>query len=59
MHDPDPPFRPIHRADGYLSPDDCGLIDPATGVLETELRCATGVVRSWLDGCDYAEGATR
>ena len=100
MHDPDPPFRPIHRADGYLSLEDygligdgataalvgvdgsipwlciprfdaeplfCGLLDharggsftiapanlregrqryrPDTGVLETELRCATGVVR--------------
>lgn len=100
MHDPDPPFRPIHRIDGYLPLEDygligdgataalvgvdgsipwlciprfdaeplfCGLLDharggfftiapaglregrqryrPDTGVLETELRCATGVVR--------------
>lgn len=100
MRDPDPPFRPIRRVDGYLPLEDygligdgataaligvdgsipwlciprfdaeplfCGLLDhgrggsftlapaelregrqrylPGTGVLETELRCATGVVR--------------
>ncbi|MGV9614000.1 glycoside hydrolase family 15 protein [Nocardia xishanensis] len=100
MHDPDPPFRPIRRRDGYLPLEDygligdgataalvgvdgtipwlciprfdaeplfCGLLDherggsftvapanllegrqryqPDTGVLETELRCETGVVR--------------
>ncbi|MFG3522855.1 glycoside hydrolase family 15 protein [Nocardia nova] len=100
MHDPDPPFRPIHRSDGYLPLEDygligdgttaalvgmdgsipwlclprfdaqplfCGLLDhargghftvapadplegrqryqPDTGVLETELRSATGVLR--------------
>lgn len=100
MHNPDPPFRPIRRADGYLRLEDygligdgataalvgvdgsipwlciprfdaeplfCGLLDhanggsftvapeelvearqryqPDTGVLETYLRCATGVVR--------------
>ncbi|WP_280336608.1 glycoside hydrolase family 15 protein [Nocardia wallacei] len=100
MHDPDPPFRPVRRVDGYLPLEDygligdgataalagvdgsipwlcvprfddeplfCGLLDharggaftvapvelregrqrylPDTGVLETELHCATGVVR--------------
>jgi GH15 family glucan-1,4-alpha-glucosidase len=100
MHDPDPPFRPIRRADGYLRLEDYGLIgdgataalvgvdgsipwlciprfdaeplfcelldhasggsftiapgellearqryQPDTGVLETDLRCPTGVVR--------------
>ncbi|MCP2279277.1 Glycosyl hydrolases family 15 [Nocardia amikacinitolerans] len=100
MYDPDPPFRPIRRRDGYLPLEDygligdgataalagvdgtipwlciprfdaeplfCGLLDhacggsftvapanvlegrqryqPDTGVLETEMRCATGVVR--------------
>ncbi|WP_067679384.1 glycoside hydrolase family 15 protein [Nocardia miyunensis] len=100
MHDPDPPFRPIRRHDGYLPLEDygligdgataalvgrdgsipwlclprfdaqplfCGLLDharggsftvapteplegrqryqPDTGVLETELRSATGILR--------------
>ncbi|WP_433758310.1 glycoside hydrolase family 15 protein [Nocardia sp. CA-135398] len=100
MHDPDPPFRPIRRSDGYLPLEDygligdgaaaalvgvdgaidwmcvprfdaeplfCGLLDharggsftvasanllegrqryqPDTGILETELRCDTGVVQ--------------
>lgn len=100
MQNPDPPFRPIRHADGYLPLEDyglvgdgvtaaligvdgsipwlciprfdaeplfCGLLDharggsftvaptdllegrqryrPDTGVLETELRCATGVLR--------------
>ncbi|NKY48459.1 glycoside hydrolase family 15 protein [Nocardia cerradoensis] len=117
MHDPDPPFRPIHRVDGYLSLEDygligdgataalvgvdgsipwlciprfdaaplfCGLLDharggsftiapadlregrqryrPDTGVLETELRCATGVVRvtdamALRSGADLGEDA--
>ncbi|NKY31398.1 glycoside hydrolase family 15 protein [Nocardia gamkensis] len=117
MHDPDPPFRPIRRVDGYLPLEDygligdgataalvgvdgsipwlciprfdaeplfCGLLDharggsftiapvdlregrqryrPDTGVLETELRCATGVVRVTdalvlRSGADLAEDA--
>src|SRR5919199_6379249 len=34
MHDPDPPFRPIRRPDGYLPLEDLGLIgDGATAAL--------------------------
>jgi GH15 family glucan-1,4-alpha-glucosidase len=34
MHDPDPPFRPIRRVDGYLRLEDYGLIgDGATAAL--------------------------
>ncbi|MFD7276445.1 glycoside hydrolase family 15 protein [Streptomyces sp. NPDC059862] len=34
MHDPDPPFRPVHRREGYLPLEDLGLIgDGATAAL--------------------------
>ncbi|MGW3922515.1 trehalase-like domain-containing protein, partial [Streptomyces sp. NPDC005093] len=34
MHDPDPPFRPVRRREGYLPLEDLGLIgDGATAAL--------------------------
>ncbi|MFJ7947845.1 glycoside hydrolase family 15 protein [Streptomyces sp. NPDC096354] len=34
MHDPDPPFRPVHRREGYLPLEDLGLVgDGATAAL--------------------------
>lgn len=34
MHDPDPPFRPVRRREGYLPLEDLGLVgDGATAAL--------------------------
>lgn len=47
MHDPDPPFRPIRRREGYLPLADLGLVGDGTTAALVGLDGHVGCERTW------------